>query len=482
MSQPAVLALDQGTTNARAALFRDGRLVAEVRREVSLRLPGPGLAEQDAAELARASREALELAAEHLAAGEAAVLGITNQRSTVVFWDSETGEPLGPALSWRDSRAGEEAKSLAAAVPDLAERTGLPSSPHYGAPKIAWALARLEPVRAAADAGRLRVGPVGSWLAWTLSDGEAFTVDATNAQRMHLLDLESLDWDEELLAATGLAREALPQLRPTDGHFGTARLSGRELPIRGMLGDQQAALLGLRGDAPPEAAAGVHLGTGGFVLRDTGDELRRIPGLLGGLARANANRPRRYLAEGPVNAAGSAFDRLRGLGLLGPDEGVDDACLRSTRPLTIVPAWAGLAAPWWEARATAAVSGWSESTGRSDFVSGTVQGIAFLVADVVDRLRENEVPVERLELSGPVAHVRTLAQTLADACGLPAELRENPEASLEGIAFLTARAAEAVTPQLSVASARSYEPTNDLSAEREAFDTLRHAVLDEARA
>lgn len=481
MSSPAVLALDQGTTNARAALYRAGELVAAGRREVALELPGPGRAEQDPKELAAASLEVLEQACAGLEPGEPAVLGITNQRSTVVLWDAATGEPFGPALSWRDARAQEQAERIAAAVPDLAGRTGLPSSPHYGAPKLAWALESWPEARRAAEEDRLRIGPVATWLCWSLSEGASFVVDGTNAQRLQLLDLATLDWHAPLVEAAGLPTSALPTLLPNDGHFGDALIGGRRVPVRAMLGDQQAALLGLRGDAAPEPVAGVQLGTGGFVLRDTGDALHPVPGLLGGLARACANAPRRYLLEGPVNSAGSAFDRLRDLGLLGPDEGVDEACARSRRPLTVVPAWAGLAAPWWAAGAAAAASGWAESSSRSDFVAGTVQGLAFLLADVIDRLREHGVPVERLELSGPVAHVHALAQAIADACTLPALLRENPEASIEGIAALTAEAAGARPPRLSIAPTRSYRPENDLRTQRADFDSLRAAVVERAQ-
>jgi glycerol kinase len=476
-----VIALDQGTSATKAGLFRDGRLVREARRSVGLHFPAPGRAEQDARELARAAVSALEEVVGGLAGGETAVLGITNQRSTVVLWDAETGAPLGPALSWRDARASDEADALAAADPALEDRTGLPPSPHYGAPKVAWALEHWPEARRAADRHRLRVGPVGSWLLWKLTAGTSFAVDPTNAQRMHLLDLATLDWHAPLVEACGVAPSALPLVLPTDGHFGEARIAGRAVPVRAMLGDQQAALVGLRGDAAPAPVAGVHLGTGGFVLRDVGDDRHAVPGLLGGIARADANRPRRYLVEGPVNSAGSAFDRLRDLGLLGADESVDEACDRATRPLTVVPAWAGLAAPWWEAGARAALAGWDESANRCDVVAGTVRGVAFLVADVVDRMREHGVAVESLELSGPVSAVGTLGGAIASACGLTARVRTNPEASLQGIALLAAEAAGATPPALSIEQGAEHAPSEDLGPARRDFARLRDLVLERAR-
>ncbi len=480
VNEASIIALDQGTSNCRAALFRGGRLVHEARREVGLHFPAPGRAEQDPRELIEATGAVLDETVASLRDGETAVLGITNQRSTVVLWDAETGAPLGPALSWRDSRAQAEAEALANAVSDLTARTGLPSSPHYGAPKIVWALEHWPEARRAADEGRLRIGPVGTWLAWKLTQGESFVVDPTNAQRMHLLDLETLDWHPDLVEACCLPASALPQVLPTDGHFGEARVGGRKLPSRAMLGDQQAALLGLRGDDEPAPVAGVHLGTGGFVLRDTGAEAQLVPGLLGGLARADANRPRRYLCEGPVNSAGSAFDRLRDLGLLREGQSVDAACARAGRPLAVLPAWAGLAAPWWKATARAAMSGWDESTTRADIVAGTVRGVAFLIADVIDRLVESSVEVERLELSGPVSAVNALGQAIADACGMPATVRTNPEASLEGIAHLAAAAGELEGPALSIETGAEFEPETDLSEARAAFAALRDLAIADA--
>lgn len=467
MSTPSLLVLDQGTSVTRAALYRGGRLVVESRRPVEILFPAPGRAEQDARELAATAASVLEECAAALHAGEPAALGITNQRSTLVLWDAEDGRPLGPALSWRDARASAEAERLAAAVPDLARRTGLPATAHYGAPKLAWALAHWPEARKAAEAGRLRVGPVSTWLAWKLSRGASFTIDPTNAQRLLLLDLHSLAWDAALAEAAGCPLDALPLVLPTDGYFGDAHVGGRVLPIRAMLGDQQAALLGHGPHADGEVA--VHLGTGGFVLADTGSEARFVDGLLAGLALAPANAPRRYLVEGTVNSVGSAFDRLRDMGILAAGEDVDALCRQSARPLVVVPAWAGLGAPHWSSRARAAVLGWDESSTRADVVLGTVRGIAFLVADVVERLRHGGVDARRLALSGSVSRVTALAQALADATDAEARVRTNPEASLEGLAQALATAAEGQAPALSLEAGPKLAPRQSLAEERAAF-------------
>ena len=473
----SLVVLDLGTSTVRAALFREGRLSAHARRSVDIAFPRPGHAEQDPRELWDAAREVLEETCSALSEGEPAALGITNQRSTVVAWDAESDRPFGPALSWRDSRATAQAEALAAAVPDLSRRTGLPPSPHYGAPKLAWMLAHWPAAKAAAAEGRLRVGPLSTWITWRLSRGAAFTIDPTNAQRMLLLDLARLEWDRELLAAAGLHEAALPKVLPTDGHFGDAHVAGRVLPIRTILGDQQAALLGLAAGASTAGGAGVQLGTGGFVLKDVGSECRHVPGLLAGLARADANKPRRYLVEGTVNAAGSALDRLKDLGVLREGEDIDVLCGAASAPVTVVPAWGGLGAPWWNPRARASIAGLAESSTRADVVLGTVHGIAFLIADVIDAMAAAGLEVGSLELSGPVSRIACVARSIADATQRTLHVRTNPEASLEGIAVALAEACESVAPRLSVEVGRRFEPSQDLSGERTAFARARDAAL-----
>lgn len=470
-----LVALDEGTSVTRAAVWRQGHLVSEARRPVSLHFPSAGRAEQDPRELLDASVEALVEACSVLAPGEQAALGIANQRSTLVLWDSDTGRPFGPALSWRDTRAVPQAEELATRVRDIAARTGLPVTPNYGAPKIAWALRHWPEARAAARSGRLRVGPVSTWLAWKLSQGECFAVDPTNAQRMLLLDLRSLEWDPELVRATDIPLEALPQVRPTDGAFGKARFGSHALPVLAMMGDQQAALAG----SPPRIpeAALVQLGTGGFVLRDTGSTACFAAGLLSGIARADTNRQRRYLVEGTVNSAGSALDRLRSIGLLHPGEDLDALVAQSAEPAVIVPAWAGLAAPWWAPSVRAALMGWSESTTRADIVAGTVLGIAFLVADILDFMMASDLRVTELELSGSLSRSRCVAQALVDASGLPGRLRVDPEGTLEGIATVLAEATGSTPPRPSPARPQVLKPRADLASARAGFAEARTAAI-----
>lgn len=480
MDTPAALVgLDLGTSAVRAALWRNGRLAAQSRREIELHFPGPHRVEQDPRAILDACTACLEEACDVLRPGENAALGIAHQRSTVVLWDAESGAPFGPALSWRDARATEQASQLAARVKDVASRTGLPASPHYGAPKIAWALEHWPAARKAADSGRLRCGTLGTWLCWKLTRGESFAVDPTNAQRMLLLDVRTLAWDRDLVRASGIPESALPQVRPTDGAFGTALVSRHRLPVRAMMGDQQAALAAL-GDLAPHRAL-VQLGTGGFVLLPTGDTPAAALGLLTGIARADANRPRRYLVEGPVSSAGSALDRLGELGILREGDDLDELVSRATAPVTLVPAWAGLAAPWWEPSARAALMGWDESSTRADVVAGAVRGLAFLVADVLDFMSSAGLRVQELELSGSVARSACVAQAVADASARPVLVRGDTETTLEGILRALADATDAEAPAMPAGELRRVEPRADLSAARDAFAIARQAVMRMAR-
>jgi glycerol kinase len=300
---------------------------------------------------------------------------------------------------------------------------------------------------------------------------------------MLLLDLRRLEWDESLVEAAGLRREALPQVLPTDGAFGEVLVDGRRVSVRAMLGDQQAVLAGLA--AQREGDVAVQLGTGGFVLRDTGAECVAVTGLLSGLARADVNKPRGYLVEGTVNSAGSALDRLKDIGLLADVNadagGIDALCESATAPVTVVPAWAGLGAPWWSSDARASIMGWDESTTRADIVAGTVRGIAFLVADIVDAMERGGLKVERLLLSGTVSKFASMAQALADATGRELTVRDDPEATIHGLAAALATATDAVGPAVqAIGDAVIVRPRADLSAARRAFDEARAAALKHA--
>ena len=288
-----VIALDQGSSSSRAlAIDSRGRVAAMAQVPVRTRYPGPGCVEHDALDLARTQERALDSVLRRLPKkASVAALGITAQRSTIVLWDSKTGKPCAPALSWQDGRAAPLVAPLLDRQRFVHERTGLYLTPYYSAPKIRWLLENAPQVRDLAGSGRLRVGPISTYLLWRLTGGEVFAVDPTMAQRMLLLDIRSMAWDEELIALFGIPRESLPAILPTVGRWGTVVRGGRRIPVYACVGDQQSAAVGQGAQDTGEGV--LNYGTGAFFLLHTGERAHRVPGLLTSVAltREAALRP-----------------------------------------------------------------------------------------------------------------------------------------------------------------------------------------------
>jgi len=436
---PVVIALDQGSSSSRAIAFdAAGRAVAAAQRPVRTRQPRPGWFEHDALELARTIESSLdEVLAALPKAVEVAGVGLACQRSTVVFWDAKTGKPAAAAPSWQDGRAAEVIAPLQDRQAWAHERTGLYLTPYYSGPKIRWFLENAPAVRRLADAGRLRIGPVSTWLVWRLTGGQVFAADPTTAQRMMLLDLRSLDWDPELLSLFGVPRAALPEIRPSAGSWGSCRRRGRALPFLAAVGDQQAAALALGAGEPGASVA--NYGTGAFFLHNTGEQSRRIPGLLTSAAPTAAGRPPQFLQEGTVHAAGTSFDWLRdNLGLLPRADAVDALCRKSGERIWALPAIGGLGAPRWDYATKTAFFGLTSRTTSADLVRGVCEGIAFLVADIVAAMRAAGARPGAARVSGGLSRIGYLMQFQADLLGLPLSRCEGGQGTALGAAALAA--------------------------------------------
>ena len=444
MSRPLVLALDQGSGSSRAIAFDDrGRVAAEARRAVRTFHPRDGFIEHDALELARSMERAVdETLAKLPKSAEVVGAGLACQRSTIVFWDKKTGKPAARAPSWQDGRAAAVVAGMQDHQARAHERTGLYLTPYYSAPKIRWFLDQVPAVRRLADAGRLLVGPVSTWLVWRFTRGEVFAADPTTAQRTMLLNLETLDWDDAMLSLFGLTREFLPAIRPSAGDWGSFSRGGRKIRLLAALGDQQAAALGLGGRA--EGSSVANYGTGAFFLHNTGAQPRRIPGLLTSVGWNGEGRPAVYLQEGTVHAAGTSFDWLRdNFGLL-KGAGELDALMRaSTHRVWALPAIGGLGAPRWDYRTKTAFFGLTSQTGRAELARGVAEGLAFLVGDIVAAMRAGGAAPKSARVSGGLSRVPALMQFQADLLGIPLSRCADGEATALGAAFLAAEAAGA---------------------------------------
>ncbi|MDZ4258554.1 MAG: glycerol kinase GlpK [Gemmatimonadales bacterium] len=435
---PTILALDQGTTGSTALVFGpDGTVLGRGYREIAQHYPAPGQVEHDPEELFQsivaAAREAL---AAH--GGPVDAIGITNQRETLVLWDRDTLRPIGRAIVWQDRRTAERCAELRAAghEPWLRARTGLLLDPYFSATKLESLLA--EPaIRDRAEAGSLAVGTVESWLVARLTGG-VHVSDRTNASRTMLTDIATGDWHPELLEFFRVPADILPRVVPSSGVVGEAAAEwfGSAIPIAGLVGDQQGALFG-QGCVVPGSAK-ITYGTGAFLLRYTGSDAPPVPdqGILATLAAA-ADGGRGWALEGSVFIAGAAVQWLRdGLGIIGSAAETAElaASVPDTGGVVMVPAFTGLGAPHWEARARGTLVGLSRGTTRAHLVRATLEAIAHGTCDLVEAMGG----VRTLRVDGGAAANDWLMQIQADLLGVSIERPVGVELTAYGAARLAA--------------------------------------------
>lgn len=436
-SRWAIVALDQGSSRSRAVLFDlKGKPLA--RAEVPLRTdtPKPGWVEHDPAEMLDGVRSALRKILREARRLEKMpiALGIANQRSTFVCWDRRSGKAVAPAISWQDRRTGDQVSRWEG--PDFVAKTGLPLTPYYSATKLAWLFDRLKKERQSVR--DILCGTVNAFLIWHLTEGKIHRTDPTNAARMLLYNLDRGDWDDDLLDHFGLPRTILPEVAPTQSAFGEAVIDRIHLPITCSIGDQQASLAGLGGLR--EGMANVNYGTGGFFLVNTGPKRRAAPGLLTGIAWSNENETT-YLVEGTVNGIGPLFTWLRDLGLITSEAEIDAACARSRERIFFLPALIGLGAPHWDNTVPTSIVGLTGASRKEDLVRGAVEGIAFLMTDILHALRAKEpIPIRKIIASGGGSQIKSLLQIQSDFFGKPITATHDPESTIRGAAFLAGEA------------------------------------------
>ncbi len=414
-----ILAIDQGTTGT-TCLVVDEELRVHRRgyAELPQHFPQPGWVEHDPEQI----WQSVLVAATAAGLDGVETVAITNQRETTLLWDRASGRAVAPAIVWQDRRTAVRCRELDADL--IRERTGLVPDPYFSATKLEWLLRGRSP-------SGLAFGTVDSWLVWKLTGGAAHVIDRTNASRTLLASLEPLGWDDELLALFGVDPELLPQVVRSDAEVGEGTLLGVPVRIRGIAGDQQAALYGQGCHAAGEGKA--TYGTGSFVLVHAGADASPPPHGLLKTAAADG-----YALEGAVLVAGAAIQWLRdGLGLLG-DAAESEALatsVESTGGVVFVPALAGLGSPWWDAGARGLVAGISRGTTRAHLVRAALEAIAHQVADVVDALPERPAV---LRADGGATANGFLMQFQADLLGLPVEVAAERETTALGAAALAA--------------------------------------------
>ncbi|OGS05690.1 MAG: hypothetical protein A3G41_03900 [Elusimicrobia bacterium RIFCSPLOWO2_12_FULL_59_9] len=451
-----VVAMDQGSSSSRALAFDSrGGILAQSRSPVATRRKNDLRAEQDAEEILNSQSLALRRTLSALGdPRRVRGIGLAAQRSTVVFWDKDSGRPVCPALSWQDGRAAQICDGHREHLESVFEKTGLVLNPYYSACKMQWVLRHVPRARRLLERGRLLAGPVSSYLVWHLTRGEVFGVDPSMAQRTLLFNIHTLDWDEFLLSLFGIPRSILPPVRLSGGAWGEFRERGVRIPILCTLGDQQGAVLGARCLSPGQAL--LSHGTGAFLLLNTGAELCRVPGLLTsvgwsvsrglsaaapGSSAAGAMRAC-YLLEGTVHAVAPGYQWLgRNFGWLKDNGEVDGLCRRSKRRVWVLNALGGLGAPRWDYRVPTQFYGLGPETVSADIVRGATECIGFLIADIAARMSESGQKIATLSAAGGISRVDYLLQFEADL--LQREVVRPPEAELTalGAAHLAAQAA-----------------------------------------
>ena len=436
-----ILVLDSGTTSTRAIAFDlSGKVAAVAQRALAQHYPRPGWVEHDAQEIWRFTLACAEEVAAKVGAERIAAIGITNQRETVVAWDRQSGEPLARAIVWQDRRTADFCNALKqqGREAEVQRRTGLLLDPYFSATKMRWLLDNDGQVRSAAEAGRLALGTVESWLTWKLSGG-AHVSDASNASRTLLLALDGAQFDEELCDLFGVPRAALPQVVDNYGALGETSLLGPAIPITGLAGDQQAATIGQGCFDKGETKA--TYGTGAFVLTNMGENVPRSAHRLLGTVLMQHGGSRTYALEGSVFVAGSLVQWLRdSLGVIS-SASETEALARSVADsggVTIVPALSGLGAPHWNAQARGVISGLSFASGKPQIARAALEAMAHQTHDLARAFAADGAPWQRLRIDGGMSANDWMAQDLADMLGLEVERPDMVETTALGAAVLAA--------------------------------------------
>lgn len=448
------LALDQGTSSSRALVFDErGNLRAGAQRELAVHYPHPGWVEQDARQVWTTQREAAvaALAEAGLDARNVAAMGIANQRETTVLWERAGGRPIAPAIVWQDRRTAARCRALQAQglEASIRQKTGLRLDPYFSATKIAWILDHVDGARRRAERGELAFGTIDSWLLWQFTAGHVHATDVTNAARTLLFNIDTLDWDEELLGIFGIPRALLPAVRDSAGHFGTARLGEGEIRLDGVAGDQPAALLGQHCRHSGEVKN--TYGTGAFVVMHTGTARHDAEGLVSGPVCHLPGEAPAYGLEGSIFVAGALVQWLRDeLGLIERSADVEALArqVQDTQGVMIVPAFTGLGAPYWDAAARGTILGLTRGTTAAHLARASLEAMALRTRDVIEAMQAAiHTPIPSLRADGGAAANDLLLQIQADLLGVPITRPRSTETTAAGAAMLAATGAGVLDAQ-----------------------------------
>jgi glycerol kinase len=439
-----LLAIDQGTSSSRAVIFDESAaVVASAQQEFPQEYPKPGWVEHDPeaiwASVIDVTRKAL--AESGTSPSEIAGIGITNQRETTLVWDRESGKCVHNAIVWQDRRTADYCRELKGqgAEETVIARTGLRLDPYFSATKLAWILDNVTGARRLAEAGKLAFGTVDCFLLWRLTGGQVHATDATNASRTMLFNIHTQEWDDELLKLFNIPASLLPEVRDSACDFGKtdAAILGAAMPVCGIAGDQHAALIGQAGFETGVTKS--TYGTGCFVMANTGDKALQSSNKLLTTIAFRLGGKVTYGIEGSIFVAGSAMQWLRDeLRII--DSAADSAAIANATGIVenvhVVPAFAGLGAPYWDPDARGAILGLSRDSGIGEIVTATLQAVAYQTRDLISAMADDGIQPNIIRVDGGMVANDWFLQFLSDILNLTVERPKNVESTVLGAAYL----------------------------------------------
>jgi len=444
MKKKYIIAFDQGTTSTRTIIFdSQGHIKAVSQKELTQHYPNSGWVEHDPNKIYNDQKDTLEtvLKDTEIAVKDIAAIGITNQRETTVVWDKETGEPIYNAIVWLDNRTKDICMKLKndGLETYIHKNTGLVIDAYFSGTKLKWILDNVKGARQKAEAGKLLFGTIDSWLIYKFTNGKHHYTDHTNASRTMLYNIKDLNWDENLLNALDIPKSMLPEVKTSSSYFGSVQYNGIDIPICGVAGDQQAALFGQGGSA--EGIAKNTYGTGCFLLLNNGkDYVASENGLLTTLACSLPNKHIDYALEGSIFIGGASIQWLRDkMHLIDSAKDTEHICnsTPAVKDLYVVPAFAGLGAPYWDINAKGAIYGITLDIGKNEIIKATVEALAYQTKDVLKAMEEDTgKPINTLKVDGGASANNYLMQFQSDLLNIPVDRPKMIEITALGAAML----------------------------------------------
>ncbi len=444
MSKKYIIAFDQGTTSTRTIIFdSQGKIKAISQKELTQHYPNSGWVEHDPNEIFNDQKDTFDSVIKDtgIDVKDIAAIGITNQRETTVVWDKETGEPIYNAIVWLDNRTKDICEKLKndGLESYVHKNTGLVIDAYFSGTKLKWILDNVKGARQKAEAGNLLFGTIDSWLIYKFTNGKYHCTDHTNASRTLLYNIKDFNWDENLLHALDIPKSMLPEVKTSSSYFGSVQYNGIDIPICGVAGDQQAALFGQGGSE--EGIAKNTYGTGCFLLLNNGmDYVASENGLLTTLACSLPNKHIDYALEGSIFIGGGSIQWLRDkMQLITNAKDTEHICnsILALKDLYVVPAFAGLGAPYWDSNAKGAIYGITLDIGKNEIIKATVEALAYQTKDVLTAMEEDTgKPINTLKVDGGASANNYLMQFQSDLLNIPVHRPKMIEITALGAAML----------------------------------------------